>query len=678
MNHTFYFLTMLVLLSVRRATLYVAILLSILPTRLRAQVPYADTVQMVDAVLVTAARIPMHTYKTGRSVEVIQASQLAGMPVSTLDDLLRFVVGVNINARGGFGVQTDIGIRGSTFSQVLVLVDNVRLNDPLTGHFNHQLPVALADIEQVEIIRGPAGVAYGADAVGGLIHVKTKAYMARGRASYTELVGEVGGGQHGLFTSDVAALLARRRFVVSASQKTNAADGERYDNPNFALGNSPNSTYRNFFKLNTYSAALSWMPTDQLKVYVRGSLDNRAFGAKYFYTRSPFDESTEQIDTRWLQGAIHYGSGRHRIELDAGHKATRDSFLFNPAFAANVHDMAQDFAHLAYSYTTNRNLRLSAGAQYVGRAIESTDRGNHSNRALGGYTLLSWEMGGHWYFNTGLRLEHDTNFGYELLPQASVSRRWGGFLLRASYGRAIRAADFTERFVSAQLPNLAPGRNIGNPDLAAERSDAFDVGFELPMLRKWSLQGTFFYRRSDNLIDFSLRNANTITNVDNLLPNAEYFYPDNLVEAKTKGVEFALGRRWKPREGIYFNFNMGYTWLQTDAPAGLLSKYIANHPRHNIVAHIDLKIKWLAAAFQSGYVIRDGESFDLIGGTVPKEYFVSHLRLSATFWRQTAAFLHVTNLTNADYQEILGARPPQRWLRAGIQTRLHSPRIQHP
>lgn len=659
----------------RITPIYPIFLLSVLcwlvsPVRLSAQNPSADSLQFIDGVVVTAARLPMGIYKTGRSVEVIQAAQLATMPANTLDELLRFVVGINLNARGGFGVQSDIGMRGSTFSQVLVMVDNVRLNDPLTGHFNHQLPVAMADVQQVEIIRGPAGVAFGSDAVGGLIHIKTKAYMATGQASRTELGGTLGLGQHRLRTSDVSGLLARRGLLLTASHKANVADGERYTNPNYAFGNSPDSTYRNFFNLNTYSAALAWTPNDRLKVYARGSLDYRSFGAKYFYTRSPFDESVEQVDTRWLQGSIRYAHQHHRWELDAGHKATRDSFLFNPAFAANVHDMAQDFAHLAYTYAPDKPYRLSFGSQYVGRAIESTDRGNHSNRALGLYGLLAWETPNHWFFNLGLRLEDDTNFGTELLPQASVARRWDAFLLRASYGRAVRGADFTERFVSAQIPNLAPGRNIGNPDLAAERSNAFDLGGELYLPQGWHLSGTVFYRHATNLIDFALRNASTITNVGNLLPNGDYFYSDNLARAATTGLELSARHRWQLHDEVLLHTQVGYTWLQTDAPAGLLSKYISNHPRHSIVANIDLKAGWLGVALQSAYVLRDGEALDLIGGTVPDRYFVGHLRVSAQVIPQAALFVQATNLTDTDYQEVLGARPPRRWFHVGIQGQL--------
>ena len=142
-----------------------AILLTLSTVYLTAQ---EDSIQ-IEEVSITATRIPMESYKTGRSVEIITAEHIAKQPATSVDELLRNIVGLNINSRNGFGVQADIGIRGSTFSQVLVLVDNVRFNDPLTAHFNNNIPVALADIDHIEVIKGPAGASYGSDAVGGLI-----------------------------------------------------------------------------------------------------------------------------------------------------------------------------------------------------------------------------------------------------------------------------------------------------------------------------------------------------------------------------------------------------------------------------------------------------------------------------------------------------------------------------
>lgn len=640
-----------------------ALLFALLALSARAQ----DPVGALDEVIVTASRIPMETYKTGRSVEVITAEQLRTLPVSTIDELLRYVVGVNLNMRGAFGVQNDIGMRGSTFSQVLVMIDNVRFNDPLTAHFNNNIPVAMSEVQQIEIVRGPTGASYGSDAVGGLIHVKTKTYMAQSQADTLAIGGELAIGQHRLQSSDVGLVLQKNKWLFSSSFKSNISDGEQHVNPNFLAGVPSDSLYNNFFDIRTYSASVGWLASDHLKVYARVSGDYRDFAAKYFYTRSTFDESVENTQSLWTQMAVKYEREAHATELNGGYKITDDVYNFNPAFAPNVHQTTQTFLNLAHSYAASARLQLAFGGQYLHKGIESTDRGDHQNSALGIYAVASQQLGTRWHANASLRLEHDTNFGTELLPQASLSYKGEGYIVRTSYGRSIRAADFTERFVSWQLPNLAPGRNIGNPDLRAELANSWDLGAEWFLPAQLTLSATAFLRQSKDLIDFSLRNANDITNVTNLRPNENYFYADNIAESETYGLELSL-RKHLPLGGRNsLNLQAGYAWLETTAPANILSKYISNHPRHNVSANIVARIGWLGIASSSNFVVRQGERAELIAAEVPDQYFVTNLRVSCYLSPAFSVFGQAFNLGGVSYQEVLGARLPGRWLSLGVR-----------
>lgn len=625
-----------------------------------------ENIGTLHEVIVTASRIPMASYKTGRSVELITAQQLRALPVSTLDELLRYVVGVNVNMRGPFGVQNDIGMRGSTFSQVLVLIDNVRFNDPLTAHFNNNIPVALSEVQQVEIVRGPAAASYGSDAVGGLIHVKTKTYMARELADTLDLAGELAIGQHRLQSSDVGLVLQKQRWLFSTSFKSNRSDGEQHVNPNFLAGNAPDSLYNNFFDIRTYSASVGFIASDALKLHARVSSDYRDFSAKYFYTRSPFDESVETIKNLWTQLAVQYDRGKHSMELNAGYKVTDDVFDFNPAFAPNVHQTTQTFLNFGDRYALDERWELAYGAQYLHKGIVSTDRGDHENYSFGIYAMASRQLGERWQANGSLRLEQDSNFGTELLPQASLSYRGEGYVLRTSYGRSIRAADFTERFVSFQLPNLAPGRNIGNPDLRAELSNSWDLGGEWFLPGQLTLSATGFLRQSQNLIDFSLRNSNEIDNLDNLLPNENYFYADNIAESQTYGIELSVRKHWAYGDAGSLQLQAGYAWLETTAPADILSKYISNHPRHNASANIVARVGWFSLSSSANFIVRQGERAELIAAQVPSQYLVTNLRGTVHLGPKVSFFGQVFNLGNVSYQEVLGARLPGRWFSMGV------------
>ena len=638
----------------------------LLGTLLICQILSAQDSLQLDQVIVTATRIPTASYKTGRSISIITADELRDLPVTTVDEMLRYLPGINLNSRNDFGVQSDIGIRGSTFSQVLILVDNVRVNDPLTAHFNNNIPVPLSEIAQVEIIRGPAAASYGSDAVGGIIHIKTRTFVSAEMDKSVSTRGNVGIGKHNLNRTDLDVNLQKNKWHFSTAYKANIADGETYVNPNFLAGNDPDSLYQNFFDLRTISAAVAGRLGDGWSVYGRVGYDYRDFNAKYFYTRSGFDESEETVKSLWTQGAIRYQKNRHEVSLTGGYKTTNDLFVFNPLFSPNEHDTKQIFTNLQHIVHINDKINLASGVQLIDKKINSTDRGDHQNLAVGIYSVLSYALSENWQTHVSLRAEHDENFGWEILPQASLSYRQNGFVFRTSYGRSVRAADFTERFISSQIPSLSPGRNVGNPDLQAERSHSFDLGGEYYFNKNGLFSLTGFYRKSSNLIDYSLRNSATIDNVKNLQEDADYFYADNLSGSSVIGLEGLVKYRVNWNNKIDLNTQLAYTWLKTKAETGELSKYIANHPTHQLGLTLDFTAYDFQITSATSISTRQDELVASIEGSIPKDYLITHLKFGYNLSHSFTPYVEIRNLTNTNYQEILGANLPRRWWNVGV------------
>lgn len=85
----------------------------------------------LDPVTVTASFVEMRSSGTGRNITVIDGDRFRDLPVHSLDELLRFVPGVEVQSRGPMGSQSDIVLRGATYQQVLVILDGMRLNDPI-------------------------------------------------------------------------------------------------------------------------------------------------------------------------------------------------------------------------------------------------------------------------------------------------------------------------------------------------------------------------------------------------------------------------------------------------------------------------------------------------------------------------------------------------------------------
>ncbi|MGM0743670.1 MAG: TonB-dependent receptor plug domain-containing protein [Bacteroidota bacterium] len=638
----------------------------------------------LDSISVTSSRITSTISESGKSVAVITQKEIEAMPVTSVDDLLKSIPGINVNSRQGFGVQSDVGMRGSTFSQVLFMLDNVPLNDPLTAHFNTNIPVSLGEIGQIEIIRGPSSASFGADAVGGVVHIKTKMYMQReirksnGLLSYANA--DLSYGEHNLRMGDLSFELQQNRWRLSTSIRGVYSDGERLPNPGFEAGVSDESQYDNYFELANFSTSLSYRMNDRWSWYVRGGVDERDFSARYFYTRSEFDESTERISSRWVLGAITRDTGQQRTEMNISYRNVNDIFDFNSRIGipANEHTTDQLFLNLSHQLdlgslgtSSISNSRLMIGAQMLDKQIESTDRGNHQDRMGGIYLIGSagWESG--FSMTASTRLQFDTQNDPEFLPQLSMAYNRGELTLRSSIGRAIRMGDFTERFISSQIDNLAPLRNIGNPDLLPERSWTFDLGLDWRPTNRTLISPTLFYRTSSDLIDYALTNSSNINNADNLQPDEDYFYTLNIASSNTAGVEFLASQRFSLGSQKTVRTDAAYTWIRTSGNEGEVSKYIANHPKHQLSFTVDANLNMFRITSESSYRVRSTESADLIAGDVPDGYFLTNLKLQYSFsgWPLTA-YVQGLNLTDTQYQEILGAPMPGRWLMGGLKVRI--------
>ena len=140
----------------RLATLLLSLLMTVTAA---AQRP--DTTYTLEAVSVTGSRILMELGQSARIVSVLDSAAIAAIPASTVTDLLKTAVGVDVRQRGGLGVQSDISIRGGTSDQIAILLNGINISDPQTGHNAADFPVDLRDIRRIEILEGPAVPALG-------------------------------------------------------------------------------------------------------------------------------------------------------------------------------------------------------------------------------------------------------------------------------------------------------------------------------------------------------------------------------------------------------------------------------------------------------------------------------------------------------------------------------------
>ncbi len=645
----------------------------------------AQKYDTISRVRVTATKIPQTPEASGRNISIITAADIANSTATSFEELLRQETGININSRGGFGVQSDIGIRGSTFSQVLIMVDNMRLNDPLTGHFNHILPVALSEIGWIEIIRGPAAVAYGSDAVGGLIHIKTLSYLNEFSKDTLTSNGSLNYGSNNYLGTDLNITYKRKKWHVGFANQINYSTGETFLNPNFGKNSAADSIFGTDFNLQQYSLYGSYNFANNLRVLARVGANVRDFNAKYFYTASTFDESREIVNTLWSQVSIiksKTSQGEHDAlrlaplqpnwEVNLGMRRTQDEFDFNPLIPANRHSMTKMALNANKRFQIKKKAWFSAGLQLENRQIVSTDRGDHQNLDGGLYLIMNTAIRKKTNITFGNRLAYNTNFNFVYLPQLAISHAFHKNLsLQGSIGKSIRSADFTEKYINFNTALIAANRNVGNPDLLNEKSTAFDFGIRY-RLKKWhQFSASIFQRNSTNVIDYVNTLGLEIQNLTNVSDSSNYLYTRNIASVNTNGLELGYNVLI-PFKSVVTNlrFGVNYTYFNTYNTENVISKYITNHPKHTLNGTVQFHHNNMDVVFETNYIERTASQLNAISGNVRPSYLIVNGKIAYQISHIVKINFRVLNIADEQYQEILGSPMPGRWFVAGLSWKL--------
>ena len=118
-------------------------------------------------------RMQIPFLKVSQNITLITRANIQATPARSLQELLAFTPGIDVRQRGISGVQADIGIRGGSFEQTLLLVNGIKLSDPQTGHHMMNIPVPLQAIERIDVLKGQGSRIFGQNAYAGAINIIT-------------------------------------------------------------------------------------------------------------------------------------------------------------------------------------------------------------------------------------------------------------------------------------------------------------------------------------------------------------------------------------------------------------------------------------------------------------------------------------------------------------------------
>ncbi len=606
----------------------------------------------LDPVTVTSSRLSQQSSTTGRSISVVEGRFFQQLPVTSVDELLKYIPGVEMQFRGPSGAQSDIVIRGGTFQQVMVLLDGIKLNDPITGHFSSYFPIAPYEIERIEILRGPAAAVYGAEAVGGVINIITKTFNNTGKEKRERAMASAGAGQYGWATAELGWHRTTGKTNIAAGFLTNNTRGQ------LLRGNT-----RGYLHNHTGSVSVGFTLCPQWQLMLRSSYDSRDFAAQNFYTTFASDTATEKVSTWWNQLKLRRKKGNATDEIDFAFKRTTDHYLYNKISIPNDNTSASLNVQYTHQRVIDRSWSLVYGLQGDRRTIRSNDRGNHDTHHgaafLGagyGYKLLR--------INPALRLDYDENFGLQLLPQANAALQWKQWVLRASAGRAIRSADFTERYNNYNKPVVGSGR-IGNPDLQAERSWSYDMGIDFTGRYLRAGIGVFS-RHQDDVIDWANTAYADMPRRDNLVPTGSYALARNIKQLTTNGIEAEVAVQYATgRHSI--DANIGFTVLRSTGNDSIPSFYILSHARKMIQGNLVYGYGRFSVALNTIYKERDALSAPAIKAVITSSYWLVNVKAAVTLTHNISVYGTVTNAGDVEYSDLLGGRMPGRWIMGGVK-----------
>jgi outer membrane cobalamin receptor len=566
-----------------------------------------------EKVVVTANAYPVPFENLSRAVAVFTREDIANLPVRSIADILAQAASVDIRSRAPFGMQTDLSVRGSSFSQVLVLVDGMRINDSQTGHHNADIPVPLQDIERVEVLLGPGSSVYGADAFGGTVNIITRHHPEQVQSS-------IAAGQDGFVEGSFSAGLEKGRVQQSISISANRSSGFQYDRD---------------FRSITASARTNIGNRTSFQI----SHANKEFGANGFYGPAPSKEWTDQTLVSF-ERKFEGSSGAGAV-LQAYYRTHGDRFLYNidvPGLFESSHRTHESVVSARVRHKVTDAGVLTFGGEVGGDWIISNTLGRHSFARTSLFGEFQWMPGKTAAVYPGLRFDYYSNFGASVNP--SLSGSWWilpRLKLRASAGHAFRIPTFTELYY--RDPN-----HEASSTLKPERAWSEEFGADFIPAKNWLGSLTLFARQEQDVIDW-IRTS-----------TGEKWHTANIRNLSTVGAEIGLEHSLGSRARIAAH----YTRISIDAgKIDFKSKYVLDYARDSWSASASFPMRFAFEYQQTASYKRraDGRSYCLLDG-----------RLERHFRKFTAA-LELTNMLNSEYQEVIGVDMPGRWFALSFRTR---------
>ncbi|MND51232.1 Vitamin B12 transporter BtuB precursor [compost metagenome] len=562
----------------------------------------------LDPIVVTASKSAEKASEVPARITVIDEKTIEQNPLLNVSDIIQRDPSVYIKQSGGLGQISEISLRGTKSVHTLVLKDGARLNSQ--NELGPLYPAFLdtTDVQQIEILKGPASVQYGSDAIGGVVQLISKKPEKTG-AELTGIYGE----NNTYKTIVNANLVTDQGFYAQVGGQRLESDGTRIfesqpENEKAGYDQKGYHAKIGFFQENLIDASASISENKGTNVFSNDYITNTA---------------QRQFENRVINTKVAYNILPDLI-INAHYANVQDKQNV-PAYGSyyNTENNESDL-NLKWKFTPNQNILVGAtynDANYKSNTILNSDKSVNST----GYYLQHQLKNDLFDTQVGVRLEDNQRFGthtvgqgairYHFLPNASIY---------ANIGSAFRAPTLNELY----------SQWGGNENLAPEESTSYEMGINYDLTSNVSTNFSAYHTKIKDLIAY---NAGTNTNI-----------------AKANFTGGEAGIKWH-QDDLFLSTEYAYVKTENEKD----NTEIAYRPRQTITVSTGLEnaIYGISASL----IARSKSYADSANSMRVQGYATVDLNAYWNIIPNVKVFTNIQNVGDVQYREVLNTYPSNDW-----------------
>lgn len=578
----------------------------------------AEETRKLEEIIVTSSRVPMPLRQVGTSVSKIDGEEIDNRGFIALADILRTMPAIGVNNSGGFGKPTALRIRGEEAFRTLVLVDGMDISDPTPPQSAPRIEhISSTGISSVEVLRGPQGMMYGADA-GGVVSIHSR--QAEDNPSAKIRI-DAGRYDTERASAEFSTGLGPTDVYVSGSRAETGGFNARTDDVSLADDDG--------YKNTTLHSRLGWDINESMRlqavvrdVSARNEYDGCGFPQTHHCT-SDFDQRSARLSFDYSGQQMG-----HRFSVQNSEMESHDYADGLPSFQ---NDGGLTKLEYLGSAKLNDNISLVFGIDH--KEEEITAEGDKTTRdQLGYYLEYQGSYVDQLYLTAGLRQDDNDDFGKHTSYRVSSAYLFpvgdsNLIKLKASAGTGFRAPSLFEISYNAGPWASPPASTIV---LKEETSEGYDLGVEYYIADHTRLGAVYFDQQIEDRIDFDLAGFSG--------------YLQSEGKSESTGVE--LSAEYQPVESwaVSANFTYNDAKTATGAPRIRRPKQLANarlslFPSQGLAFHFNWRTSRNAEA-------NDGSKLD--------NYNVMDMSAWYTVLPKLEFYVRVENALDEEYEEVLG------------------------